>query len=700
MVRALAALLVVVLTATLLAGCSGSGDKTPTVVVEPADAFTRLVSAKLGSNGISDIEDAQQLLKQFTTSFTYTQGDATLDTAGVMVATTTIDGLPQRAPLITYTPKTTLVKGDTVTIAGVSVTSDIQFLRGSEVVAQRVGAHPNWLTYGGIPLPIAADGGGLAQYTYTADGKLVLSFDRSSGDHPFDVVSDVAVDGGYSGNGIVKLAASGDASNLRLTADATANGQGHFKVTGKATGGSHEGPFGVDATATLESKGNVALGFGAAGLRSAGVGGSMRADGSVKVLEPGAKEYKEDANTTHPWVNANQPMLEAPLGAHAQQADPNVVKALTSLYGITLVPGDAIHISFKSSSSTKPTATQAGTPTYASSMTHAPASQGPASNSTGSDSHNATTGGSSGTTPAMTAHAIPVATRAPSSTPSATARVDYDLVVVSRVMRDVAGKSRPVLNLQGTVTANIESKGKTDSLKAMQFTTSADSASMLPISYESHQAQTYNRNDLSALLAGIAADDPTAVVPSSVTLEAKTNTHVAIDRFSPGLTVPAVGQAYTLAMPLLVAGGVFNGLAGDALGVPSDGGHTTVPNASESASVSLSSPAAGTISMALIVHGAHGPYSAQDIVLVMDSGTCVLDTGAATTATGAAANATRVDGKLGDNNGDHKWGEGEALVFKQDCGRSPEPLGSGSTHVVSLTLHGTTILDASRVIVR
>lgn len=150
---------------------------------------------------------------------------------------------------------------------------------------------------------------------------------------------------------------------------------------------------------------------------------------------------------------------------------------------------------------------------------------------------------------------------------------------------------------------------------------------------------------------------------------------------------PVIGVILMVAITVVLAAVVFVLVSN--LSKTSDKG--------EDSSATVSSPQAGRIYITLVRQGQNGPYTTgttnPESVISVDNQACTL--GEATTnegvlgATGSTAN---------------EWEAGEtiiigALATAADCGDDTS-LVAGSTHFVTVVVHGTLILDNVKVVIQ
>jgi flagellin-like protein len=127
-------------------------------------------------------------------------------------------------------------------------------------------------------------------------------------------------------------------------------------------------------------------------------------------------------------------------------------------------------------------------------------------------------------------------------------------------------------------------------------------------------------------------------------------------------------------------------------------------NANEDAAVTMSSPSNNTIYLTLVRGGANVPYTfaataaTSEVIITIDGNYCDHPSDG----TPSGSDFATKDGNLTDSDGDAQWGVSETVKLHTDCSTANGGgilLLSGSTHLVSVTLHGTLILDNSKVII-
>ncbi|HEX2066866.1 MAG TPA: hypothetical protein VHI93_08650, partial [Candidatus Thermoplasmatota archaeon] len=274
------------------------------------------------------------------TTFTYTQLGSDLAVADATVAYTDASGNPLRRPLADFTSKSTLSPGDAVAIGGASFLSPISLSTSAGVVAAREARTAAWLQAMGVPLPLAATDGGEARYRLTASGGLSFSFNRLEmpEGNPREV-QDATFSSSGSASGTLALAARAEGQALNVTLEASLAATSDLAASATLTGRDGSGPAGVRQHGEATLAGVAALRFLGGTLSQAGAGGSVHADATLQVREPGEAGYAEPPGMSHPLVDETVPFeWSSPLQGEAAPAD--VVAFLQQLYGLSLVPGD------------------------------------------------------------------------------------------------------------------------------------------------------------------------------------------------------------------------------------------------------------------------------------------------------------------------------------------------------------------------
>ncbi len=162
---------------------------------------------------------------------------------------------------------------------------------------------------------------------------------------------------------------------------------------------------------------------------------------------------------------------------------------------------------------------------------------------------------------------------------------------------------------------------------------------------------------------------------------------------------PVIGVILMVAITVVLAAVVFVLVSN--LSKTSDKG--------EDAQATISSPASNKIYLTLIRGGQNSPYqvatgttgtpasAAQDVTITVDSNPCVVTTAS----TPATNDATGGEAILQDSNGNQKWDVGETIIINNiNCASTPATLGSGTSHLVSLIVHGTILQDNSNVVIK
>jgi hypothetical protein len=152
-----------------------------------------------------------------------------------------------------------------------------------------------------------------------------------------------------------------------------------------------------------------------------------------------------------------------------------------------------------------------------------------------------------------------------------------------------------------------------------------------------------------------------------------------------------IGETKAKQFGLKADGSLTYGDAGTWVDSSTSSTSSTAPTG-EDAAVTLSSPQTGFIYLTLVKEGANGNYSVStnelatpETAITVDGNSCGV------IGTAAPSNEGNITGD------DDNWTVGETIKINNNCGGAT--LVSGSTHFVSVSLHGTLILDNSRVVI-
>ncbi|HUR61082.1 MAG TPA: hypothetical protein VM286_01790 [Candidatus Thermoplasmatota archaeon] len=515
MLRASVVLVVLGLAGPLLSGCLSP----PATDAEP---LVRTVRLDLDPRTAPEMETPRDMLRQFRTTFTYTQGDGTLTVSRATVAFTGVDGQAVSRPLSAYTSESTLSKGDAITIEGAAMTSGFSLSEDGSPVASRAPRTAPWLIAEGTPIPLAAADGGLALYRIEARSALGFSFDRlaMTEDGESQSVTDLKLDAHSAAEGTLALAsrAEGPALNVSLAAHLTSTSD--LVGTAMVSQPEASGPAGVRYNGHAALDGTAALLFAEGALSKAGAGGSVLADATLLVREPGEAEYSEEGDLEHPvldetlpftWETEETPSSQEMGGSGEEGLTAQMRTLLLELYGLDLVPGDRFTLHVASSE-----------------------------------------GGYGG-------------------------ELGYDLVVAGAQDRTVAGHTFHALKLQGTYSLAFRLDGRSDTARSFAFTYWIDGDTMLPLDMSWEAAISFSKSDLSAVWAAVRSFGQGVEVPEALQMQATGKGSVLLTSFSPGLqtsALNAVGGATSLWIPMAAASYV---LAANLRGMDS---HSSAPELS------------------------------------------------------------------------------------------------------------------------
>ena len=170
-------LVAVTLVLTTFAGCV-----IPLLEGEPGDAGPQSIVKKAvltidpGNEGGDAIEDFLKV------SFEYTHMGASVASADLTAEYTAANGDRRTRQLSSFTSKTTLEKGDVVTIPGANITSGLLIQQGQDLIAGRANPGQSWFMIDGVPVPAFSSQAGQALYKITSSA----GFSASGSDFDID----------------------------------------------------------------------------------------------------------------------------------------------------------------------------------------------------------------------------------------------------------------------------------------------------------------------------------------------------------------------------------------------------------------------------------------------------------------------------------------------------------------------------------